>query len=150
MTAENHESGERPSADGSPGEKPIVGATEVVEVCGTDGTTSVVARSDTGAVRTSIDTSLAAEIGAGPITDAVTVRSAVTPSSRVRPVLDLVVGIGDDPHVVAASVEDRRHMDYAVLLGRDVLEHYHVDPGRYAEEPPRGVTGEDQRGADGG
>lgn len=119
-----------------PGGRPVVGATVAVEVAGTDGSESVVARADTGATRTSVDTSLAAAVGAGPITGASRVRSAGGGGSRTRPVVDLVVGLDGDPHVVAASVEDRGQMRYPLLLGRDVLEHYHVDARRRAADDP--------------
>jgi hypothetical protein len=45
-----------------------------------------------------------------------------------------VVGIGGTQHTVTASVEDRSHMDYPILLGRDILQHYHVDVRRRAED----------------
>jgi hypothetical protein len=45
----------------------------------------------------------------------------------LEPVVDVVVGVGGTQHTVTASVEDRSHMDYPLLLGRDILEHYHVD-----------------------
>lgn len=51
-----------------------------------------------------------------------------------RPVVDLVVGIGGHQHSVTASVEDRSHMDYPLLLGSDILEHYHVDVRRRADD----------------
>lgn len=115
-------------------EKPPIGATEVVEVRGTSGAKRVIARSDTGAARASIDASLAADIEAGPITDVTRVRSASSTASRVRPVVDLVINVSDVPHLVTASVEDRNHMKYPLLLGRDVLGHYQVDVCRLADE----------------
>lgn len=123
-----------PPATATAAEKPLVGATEEVEVGGTAGSTSVFARADTGAARTSIDVSLAAEVGAGPITDVASVRSAAAGSDRTRSVVDLVVAIRGNPHVVAASVADRGDMTYPLLLGRDVLEHYRVDPRRRADD----------------
>jgi RimK family alpha-L-glutamate ligase len=115
-------------------EVPIIGYTEEVVVAGTTGSEQTLAKSDTGATRTSIDTSLAATIGAGPIQSMTRVKSGSSTSGRARPVVDLVVGIGGRQHTVTASVEDRSHMDYPLLLGRDVLEHYRVDVGRTAEE----------------
>ncbi len=82
------------------------------------------AKSDTGATRTSIDAKLAAEIGTGPILDIVKIESGSLKSGRSRPVVDLVVGVGGTQHTVTASVEDRGHMDYPLLLGRDILKHY--------------------------
>ena len=112
------------------GERTTVGYTERVVVSGTDGSTQVVAKSDTGATRTSIDTALAAEVGAGPIQKTTTVRSGSSKQSRTRPLVDIVVGVGGTQHTVTASVEDRSHMDYPLLLGRDILQDYQVDVGR--------------------
>lgn len=114
---------------GTAGDKPLLGATVEAEVRGSAGTTAVVARVDTGAKRASIGTGLAADVGAGPITGETAVRSAGRTSSLTRPVVDIVVDIDGRPHVVAASVEDRSRMRFPLLLGRDVLEGYRVDPG---------------------
>jgi RimK family alpha-L-glutamate ligase len=112
---------------------PLIGYTEEVVVSGTSGSTQAMAKSDTGATRTSIDTSLAAEIGAGPIKSMTRVKSGSMKTGKARPVVDLVVGIGGTQHTVTASVEDRSHMDYPLLLGRDVLQHYRVDVRRRAD-----------------
>ena len=120
---------ERPA----PGQTPLIGYIEDVVVSGTSGSRSALAKSDTGATRTSIDTSLAAEIGAGPIKSMTRVRSGSSKSGTVRPVVDLVVGIGGTQHTVTASVEDRSHMSHPLLLGRDILQHYQVDVRRRAD-----------------
>ncbi|EMA36257.1 putative ATP-dependent zinc protease [Halococcus hamelinensis] len=125
---------ERPA----PGETPTIGYIEDVVVSGTSGSQSTLAKSDTGATRTSIDTSLAAAIGAGPIKSMTKVRSGSQKSGKARPVVDLVVGIGGTQHTVTASVEDRSHMNYPLLLGRDILKHYQVDVRRRADsDQPR-------------
>ncbi|SDM39028.1 alpha-L-glutamate ligase, RimK family [Halogranum gelatinilyticum] len=123
---------------------PIIGYIEDVVVSGTSGSTQAKAKSDTGATRTSIDTSLAAEIGAGPIKSMTRVKSGSLKTGKARPVVDLVIGIGGTQHTVTASVEDRSHMDYPLLLGRDILEHYRVDVRRRsdADNKPR-TDGED-------
>ena len=122
----------------SPTETPVIGYVEEVVAMGTSGQKTVMAKSDTGATRTSIDAHLAAEIGTGPIKDIVKIRSGSVKSGRSRPVVDLVVGVGGKQHTVTASIEDRSHMEYPLLLGRDILEHYHVDVRRQADEtePP--------------
>jgi RimK family alpha-L-glutamate ligase len=118
----------KPRAPTSDSDEPlVVGYTEEVVVHGTQGSKTVFAKSDTGATRTSIDTSLAAEIGAGPIKSVMKVKSGSLKSGKSRPVVDLVVGVGGRQHTVTASVEDRAHMDYPLLLGRDILENYQVD-----------------------
>lgn len=114
-------------------ETPMIGYIEEVVVIGTSGSRQTNAKSDTGATRSSIDTRLAAEIGAGPIKSMTRVRSGSSKTGKARPVVDLVVGIGGNQHTVTASVEDRGHMDYPLLLGRDILQHYRVDVRRRAD-----------------
>ena len=117
-------------------ESSTIGYTEEVLVSGTSGTERIVAKSDTGASRTSIDTRLAADIGAGPIKSMTKVRSGSSKAGKSRPVVDIVVGIGGDRHTVPASLEDRAHMDYSLLLGRDILQHYQVDVKRTVTDTP--------------
>lgn len=121
-----------------PETKVAIGYTEEIVVTGTVGSETVIAKADTGASRTSIDTDIAAAIGAGPVQTTATVTSATASSSRTRPVVDVVIGIGGTQHTVAASIEDRSHMDYPVLLGRDILSEYSVDVEKRADEPSTG------------
>ncbi|MFW6017312.1 MAG: RimK family alpha-L-glutamate ligase [Halapricum sp.] len=116
-----------------------IGYIEEVIVSGTSGSKTVLAKSDTGATRTSIDTGLAADIGAGPIKSITRIKSGSQKTSKSRPVVDLVVAVGGSRHTVTASVEDRSHMQYPVLLGRDILQHYRVDVSRRAD-----TDGEDE------
>jgi RimK family alpha-L-glutamate ligase len=116
------------------GEPVVIGYTEEVIVSGTSGSENIVAKSDTGATRTSIDTQLAANIGAGPIKSIARVKSGSSKSSRSRPVVDVVIGVGGNRHTVTASVEDRGHMEYPVLLGRDILKHYQVNVQKRADQ----------------
>jgi len=129
---------------GTGGEPVVVGYTEEVVVSGTSGSTTAFAKSDTGATRTSIDTKLAAEIGAGPIKDITRVKSGSVKGGTSRPLVDIVVGVGGNQHTVTASIEDRSHMDYPLLLGRDILEHYQVDVRKRAEEEPAGEETEEE------
>ncbi len=117
-------------------EPTVIGYTEEVIVSGTTGSETVVAKSDTGASRTSIDTQVAAAIGAGPIQSMTRVKSGSSKATTSRPVVDVVIGVGGDRHTVSASVEDRSHMEYPVLLGRDILKNYQVDISRTVEEQP--------------
>jgi len=110
-----------------------IGYTEEVTISGTQGTEAVVAKSDTGATRTSIDTRLAADVGAGPIKSITKVRSGSQKTSKSRPLVDVVIGVGGVRHTVTASVEDRSHMSYPVILGRDILGDYQVDVSRQVD-----------------
>lgn len=116
-----------PTKPSRPAKSPILGYTENVRIVGTDGSEVVTAKSDTGARRTSIDLELAAELGTGSIKDTVSVRSGTTKRSNSRPIVDIVIAIDGRTHSVKANVQNRSHMNYPVLLGRDILEHYHVD-----------------------
>jgi len=127
-------------------ESKVVGYTEEVIVSGTSGNERVIGKSDTGASRTSIDTKLAAKIGAGPIKSMTKVKSGSVRSGKSRPVVDIVVGVGGDQHTVAASLVDRSHMDYPLLLGRDVLEHYQVDVTRNHDDAEPESEEEEERG----
>ena len=124
-------------------ERVIIGYIEEVQVTGTRGSETILAKSDTGATRTSIDSQLAADIGTGPIKDIVHIKSGSLKSGRSRPVVDLVVGIGGEQHTVTASVEDRSHMDYPLLLGRDILTHDQVDVNKRADSEPETDTEEE-------
>ncbi|GGN89138.1 MULTISPECIES: RimK family alpha-L-glutamate ligase [Haloarcula] len=126
-------------------ENVTIGYIEEVVVSGTRGHKTVLAKSDTGATRTSIDAELAAEIGTGPILDIVKIKSGSVKSGRSRPVVDLVVGIGGTQHTVTASVEDRSHMDYPLLLGRDILKHYQVNVNRRADDEYESDTEEEEQ-----
>jgi RimK family alpha-L-glutamate ligase len=111
-----------------------IGYTEQVVVSGTTGRKTVVAKSDSGAARTSIDLQLAADIGAGPIHTVSRVRSGSSRQATTRPVVDLVVGIGGEQYTVPANIQDRTHMSHSLLLGRDILKHYRLDVSRRVED----------------
>jgi RimK family alpha-L-glutamate ligase len=111
-----------------------IGYTEQVVVSGTSGRKTVIAKSDSGAARTSVDLRLAAEIGAGPIHTVSRVRTGSSREARSRPVVDLVIGIGGEQYTVDANIEDRTHMSHPLLLGRDVLKNYHLDVSRRVED----------------
>ncbi|WP_336133463.1 RimK family alpha-L-glutamate ligase [Natronomonas amylolytica] len=123
------------------GEPLVIGYVEEVVAMGTTGQKTVLAKSDTGATRTSIDARLAADIGTGPIKDIVKIRSGSVKKGKSRPVVDVVVGIGGKQHTVTASIEDRSHMDYPLLLGRDILGDYHVDVRKRADEDEPAALG---------
>jgi RimK family alpha-L-glutamate ligase len=129
-------------------EPTVIGYTEEVTVTGTSGSRTVTAKSDTGATRTSVDTSLAADVGAGPIKSVARVRSGSVKTGKSRPVVDLVVGVGGTQHTVTASVEDRGHMEYPLLLGRDILEHYRVDVRRRTDAGADAESSEEEEEAE--
>ena len=81
----------KPSSPDQVTNSTITGYTEEVTV---SGNTTVIAKSDTGAQRTSIGLELATEIGAGPITGKTNVKSGSGKSSR--PIVDIATRTQDD------------------------------------------------------
>jgi len=79
-------------------------------------TIDAIAKSDTGARRTSIDLDVAADIGAGPIVGTVHVKSGSQTGRQKRPLVEIDVKIGDRWQTVTASIENRNHMAYPYRL----------------------------------
>jgi RimK family alpha-L-glutamate ligase len=129
----------RPEPDDS-----LLGYTTEVRVTGHHGAKTVVAKSDTGATRTSIDLGLASEIGAGPIDDTANVKG----DGDHRPIVPVGIRLGDYTHEIQANVRDRSHLAHDILLGRDVLDHYSVRVSRRhdddGEEPPGFISGKER------
>lgn len=115
-------------------DKPVLGLETQVSVCGRKKTSEVIAKIDTGADRTSIDVKLAAETGVGDIKDYTTVKTGSGNSSRVRPIVGLNIEVKGIKHTPEVSVEDRSNMSRDLILGRDILSMYKIDPTKNAEE----------------
>ena len=64
----------------------------------------------------------------------VDVRSAGAKATETRPLIDIELRLNDGWQTITASVTGRSNMQYAVLLGRDVLESYTLDISRRVEE----------------
>jgi hypothetical protein len=124
----------KPPLDEVGGEDSVLGYTTRVTVSGTDKTVSIVAKADTGARRTSIDTELAGRVEAGPMVGTTEVRSTGSSKSETRPLVDIDLRVNGGWRTVTASVTDRSDMQYSLLLGRDVLEEYKLDISRRIEE----------------
>jgi RimK family alpha-L-glutamate ligase len=116
------------------GDDGVLGYTSRIRINGRDGADQAVAKSDTGAKRTSIDTDLAGRIGAGPLVGTTDVRSGTGSDTETRPLVDVDLCLNGRWRTVTASITDRSEMTYPVLLGRDVLEAYTVDISRTVEE----------------
>jgi RimK family alpha-L-glutamate ligase len=124
----------KPPLDESASGDVMLGYTNRVRVSGTEDVVSTVAKSDTGARRTSIDTELAGRVGAGPLVGTTEVRSTGRAGTETRPLVDVDLRVDGHWRTVRASLTDRSDMRYSVLLGRDVLEAYTLDISRRVEE----------------
>lgn len=116
------------------GNEGVIGYTTRIRINGQSGAQAVTAKSDTGANRTSIDTTLAGQIGAGPLVDTTQVRSGSRSETETRPLVEVDICLSGRWRTVTAGITDRSEMNYPVLLGRDVLEGYTLDVSRTAEE----------------
>ena len=107
----------------------IIGITEHVTVHGNEEDKTVLARIDTGASVSSIDTHLAAQLRMGPIEEVKTIKSAN--GKRVRPALTVKVTLADKQLEGVFTLADRSHMKYDVLIGRDILKQgFLIDPNK--------------------
>jgi len=124
----------KPPTQKEAGNGSVLGYTTRIQINGQDGAEQVVAKSDTGAKRTSIDTTLAGRIGAGPLVGTSQVRSGTVSDTETRPLVDVDLCLNGRWRTVTASITDRSEMTYPVLLGRDVLKAYTLDISRTVEE----------------
>jgi RimK family alpha-L-glutamate ligase len=127
----------KPTATGNDPYQPTVGYTEDVIVNGKQTTATVEAKADTGAARTSISIDVASEVGAGPIRSSAQVKSGSRKTSKKRPLVDIDVAVCGLWKTVTASVEDRGHMSYPMLMGRDLLEEFTIDISKDASGTER-------------
>jgi len=109
-----------------------IGVVEEVTILGSKGDIRVLARIDTGAARTSLDTDLAARAGLGPVFDRVRVRAAAANALEERDVADAKVVIAGREFDVAVAITDRKDMRYHMIVGMDVLRDsgFLVDPSK--------------------
>ncbi len=85
------------------------------------------ARIDTGAVKSSIDAKLAAELQLGPVIRRKLVVSAH--GRTLRHVMEAEIQIGKKKMKAEFTIADRSHMRYRVLVGQNILKHgFLVDP----------------------
>lgn len=96
--------------------KTVVHAVEPVVI---DGKTFK-ARIDTGATRSSISKNIVENLGLGPVIAQVHVRNAHGKSSR--DVIIVTVVIAGRTMKMKFNVSDREHMQYPILIGRNILK----------------------------
>src|SRR2546426_4812351 len=92
------------------GDRTAIGVVEEVVIRGSKGDIRVLARVDTGAARTSLDTDLALRAGLGPVFDRVRVRAAAADEPEERDVVDAKILIAGREFDVAGSGTGRQGM----------------------------------------
>jgi len=109
--------------------KLIIGLSTPVLLFGKKKKKEVVAKVDTGATKTSIDITLAKELGLGPELKKTIVKSAH--GTRHRSVVLLELSIGGEIIETEATLADRAHLKYPLLLGVNVLKKgFLIDPSK--------------------
>ncbi|MBI2146053.1 ATP-dependent zinc protease [Candidatus Woesearchaeota archaeon] len=113
--------------------KTILGLTEKITLIGASGERiKVLARIDTGATSSSIDTHLAAELELGPVTRSKIIRSAS--GVKKRPIIKARVKMDGEVIDAEFSLVDRGHMTYPMLIGQNILKqgNFLIDPNKEA------------------
>ncbi len=116
--------------------KRVIGIIEPVVVRGKLGEVSVLARIDTGASRTTVDTDIADRVGLGPALGKVRIRQSISKQPETRPLVAahlVLAGVGFE---VSAAIADRQEMKYEVIVGVDILRR-----GKFLIDPARGAHG---------
>jgi len=107
--------------------KVVIGLAEKVSVKHHNGRKSVVAKIDTGATKSSIDTNLAAELRLGPVIKSKLVKSAH--GSKLRPIIEAEIELAGKKIRSEFTLADRAHMKYRILIGQNILKDgFLIDP----------------------
>ncbi|HDD46432.1 MAG TPA: hypothetical protein ENG42_03070 [Candidatus Aenigmarchaeota archaeon] len=109
--------------------KQVVGLVEKIKIVGNDKAIETLALMDTGAIRTSIDMSLAAEAKLGPIVGIEKIKQSSTKRSTKRPIVEAIIELKGKRFKKKVNLQDRSHMRYLAIIGRDILKgNFIVDP----------------------
>ena len=107
--------------------KVVIGLAEKVSIKYDRGSKIVVAKIDTGATKSSIDTNLAAELRLGPVIKSKLVKSAH--GSKLRPIIEAQIELAGKKIKSEFTLADRAHMKYRILIGQNILKDgFLIDP----------------------
>lgn len=109
--------------------KVVIGLAEKVTINFNLGKKIVIAKIDTGATKSSIDTSLAAELRLGPVIKSKLVKSAH--GSKLRPIIEANIELAGKNLKSEFTLADRAHMKFRLLIGQNILkEGFLIDPNK--------------------
>ena len=112
--------------------KIIVGLTTRVVIFGDKNKKEMVARIDTGATKSSLDISVAKELGLGPELKRALVKTAH--GLKYRPIVLVNLAIGGEIRNAEFTLADRKHMKYKALIGQNILKRgFLIDPSKRLE-----------------
>lgn len=113
--------------------KKIIGLIEPVKIVGKN-VVETTALFDTGAKLTSIDNKLAAEAQVGPILRIQKVKAPITKETEQRPVIRARIEINGKAYEADANLNDRSHMKYPVIIGRNIIhDNFVVDISKHPQ-----------------
>ncbi|MEK6982999.1 MAG: RimK/LysX family protein [Nanoarchaeota archaeon] len=107
--------------------KVVIGLAEKVGIYHHNGKKNAVAKIDTGATKSSIDTNLATELKLGPVIKSKLVKSAH--GSKLRPIIEATIELAGKKIKSEFTLADRAHMKYRILIGQNILKDgFLIDP----------------------
>lgn len=107
--------------------KTVIGLIEKIKIIHKKGKKTLLAKIDTGATKSSMDSRLAAELQLGPVIKTKLVKSAH--GNKLRPVIEAEIELAGKTKKTEFTLADRIHMKYHVLIGQNILKHgYLIDP----------------------
>lgn len=109
--------------------KKIVGIVEKITIKGKKDV-DCYALFDSGAKQTSIDTTLASEALLGPIIATKAVRQSSMRHGTLRPVVNANIRIKGRIYKAKVNVQDRSHMKFPVIIGRNVNRNFLIDTAK--------------------
>jgi len=105
--------------------KTVLGLYEYVTINGQ----SILARIDSGAVRSSIDIDLAAKLKLGPVVGSKTVRNVH--GSNTRPVIKTDILLCEKKINSSFTLQSRKHMNFKILIGQNILSQgFIINPNK--------------------
>ena len=119
--------------------KKIVGLVEEIEIKGRKDVRAM-AVFDTGARMTSVDVKLAAKAELGPIVKTTKISNPSLKGQIRRPVVEAKIKINDKVFDVFVNIQDREHMSFPVIVGRNIIsDNFVVDAEKNKELHEKGV-----------
>jgi len=114
-------------------DKTVLGLTEEITLHGPEGDRTIIARIDSGAVKSSVDLQLASEMRLGPIVASKVVKSAN--GRKLRPIIETEINLCGKRVKEHFTMADRSHMKYQMLIGQNILKQgFIIDPCKYEED----------------
>jgi len=115
--------------------KEVLGVIEKARIIGLKGEEEVKAIVDTGAKLNSLDSRLAERVGIGKPIRTMKVKNPSLKGHVMRPVVSIKIEIKGRVFETEANIQDRSHMKFPVIIGRNLMVgNFVVDPEVHKEE----------------